>query len=74
MLNADYIVGRDLTTFAAGTTIDWALASRAIGLKALVPSNTALGDDYVQAFTPVMEERLATAGARLAAVLNDALK
>jgi hypothetical protein len=74
MLNADYIAGRDLATLAAGTAIDWALASRAIGMKAVVPSNTALGDAYAQAFTPVMEERLATAGARLAAVLNNALK
>lgn len=74
ILNSDYIVGRDLTTLAGGSTVDWALASRAIGLTALVPSNTALGEAYVQAFTPVMDQCLATAGARLAAVLNDALK
>jgi hypothetical protein len=74
VLNAGYIVGRDLGTLAEGTTIDWAMESRAIGLKAMVPSNTTLGDAYVQAFTPVMDQCLATAGARLAAVLNDALK
>jgi hypothetical protein len=46
---------------------------RIVGMPGFYPDRK-VGQDYIEKFTPVMERRLATAGARLAAILNRAFK
>jgi hypothetical protein len=57
-----------------GSPADWALASRKIGEGALVGQETALGLPYYDTFAPIIEQQLALAGIRLAALLNEALR
>lgn len=57
-----------------GTPTEWALRSRSLGLKAMVANNADLGDVYARTFTPIMNEQLALAGVRLAAILNAQFK
>jgi hypothetical protein len=68
------IEGADFEVLTEGTTIAWALESRDIGLRALVPTGTEISDAYIAANVPTVEEQLALAGVRLAALLNNALK
>ena len=46
---------------------------RIVGSPGFYPERR-VGDDYIARFTPVMEQRLVTAGARLAGLLNRALR
>ena len=55
-----------------GTPPEWAMESWALAKKALVAQNTNIDEAYYQAQIPVIEERLALAGVRLAVVLNRA--
>lgn len=73
-LEQDWISGRDMAMLGAGTPVQWALESRSLGQKAMVTNNSDLGDVYARAFVPVMDERLALAGLRLAAILNAQFK
>lgn len=57
----------------AGTPKDWAEQSWALGKAALVPNDTNIDEAYYRKQIEVIEERLALAGVRLAAVLNRAL-
>jgi hypothetical protein len=66
--------GADLAVLTSGTIAEWALESRDLGLKAMVPQNAELGESYIAANQPIIEQQLALAGVRLAAILNDALK
>jgi len=56
-----------------GTPADWAVESWARAKDALVGQDTDIDEAYYAAQTPVIDERLARAGVRLAAVLNRAL-
>ncbi|MDP3718941.1 MAG: S1/P1 nuclease [Acidobacteriota bacterium] len=53
-----------------GTPKDWAEQSWALGKTALVPTDTNIDEAYYQKHIGVIDERLALAGVRLAAVLN----
>lgn len=53
-----------------GTPKDWAEQSWALGKAALVPNDTNIDEAYYQKHIGVIDERLALAGVRLAAVLN----
>jgi hypothetical protein len=61
-----------------GSVADWALESHALAVKVAygkLPSGTTpnLGDDYLNAALPVVEEQIEKAGIRLAHLLNEAL-
>lgn len=73
-LDRTQLAGANFDVLTAGTTIEWALESRDIGLKALVPPGTALADPYVVANLPIAEQQLALAAIRLSAIFNAAFK
>jgi len=58
---------------SVGTPKDWAEQSWALGKAALVRNDTNIDEDYYRKQIPVIEERLALAGVRLAVVLNRTL-
>ncbi len=53
-----------------GTPAEWAVESWTLGKKALVAENANIDEAYYTAQIPVIDERLALAGVRLATVLN----
>ncbi len=64
--------------WARGSVEDWALESHALAVKVAygkLPQGAtpSLGDDYVNATLPVVEEQIEKAGIRLAHLLNEAL-
>ena len=56
-----------------GSPADWAIQSHGFGKAALLPPNGNVDETYYRRSLPVVEERLALAGLRLAALLNRAL-
>jgi S1/P1 Nuclease len=58
---------------AGGSAEDWANESHRAALQVWVSNGAALGGGYYQANIHVLDERLALAGVRLAALLNDTL-
>ena len=66
----------DVRALQEGTLVDWALESHRAAVDhayASVPASRRLGAAYFGANRPVVDDRLARAGVRLARVLNDAL-
>jgi nuclease S1 len=62
--------------FQNGSVVDWAMESHGIAKDSaygFAPSRQ-LGEDYYRASVPVVNEQLAKAGARLASLLNEALR
>jgi hypothetical protein len=57
-------------TAAWGVSVDWAMTSREIGMRALVGNGADIDQSYIDTFLPVMNERLMLAGVRLAGVIN----
>jgi hypothetical protein len=55
-----------------GSPADWAVESWKLGKAALVANGANIDEKYFKAQSPVIDERLALAGTRLAAVLNRA--
>jgi len=66
--SATTILSNDLSMSVAAEE-----SCRIVGMSGFYPSRK-VGQDYVEKFTPVMEHRLATAGARLARLLNRILR
>jgi hypothetical protein len=63
------------TRHTDGSALDWAQEScRLIADEALVPPRHAIGDDYLDAQRPRLDQQLRLAGARLAGMLNFALE
>ena len=58
---------------AIGGPAEWAMQSQGLGKAALVPARGHVNEAYYEAKSPVIDERLALAGLRLAALLNDSL-
>ena len=67
------IVDRRLAAQPAGTPAQWAEQSFRLGKDALVTSGTNIDETYYRRHIAVIDERLALAGVRLAAVLNRSL-
>jgi hypothetical protein len=65
---------RRWNALATGTSADWAMQSHALAKAALVPAGANVDEPYYRKQIPVVDERLALAGLRLAAMLNDALR
>ena len=64
---------RRWTTADPGTPADWAMQSHALGKAALVGPKTNIDEAYYKAQISVIDDRLALAGLRLAALLNRSL-
>lgn len=56
--------------------MDWAMESHDVAKDHVyaLPENRKLGEDYVRANVPVVDQQLIKAGVRLAKLLNDALR
>jgi hypothetical protein len=57
----------------AGTPAEWAMQSHDLGKAALLPPHGRVDEPYYRAQIPIVEQRLALAGLRLAALLNEVL-
>jgi hypothetical protein len=64
------ITDRQLQARPTGTPADWANQSFKLARPALLPQNGDADEAYYQAHIPVIDERLALGGIRLAALLN----
>jgi hypothetical protein len=58
---------------APGVPADWAMQSHGLAKAALLPAHANVSQAYYDTQLPVIDERLALAGLRLAALLNDSL-
>ena len=70
----DEIRRRRLDQRPIGTAAEWAMESQRLAKAALLPQHGVVDDGYYHNALPVVDERLALAGVRLAAILNDRLK
>ena len=68
LMSASATPGKDLRMSVAAEE-----SCRIVGMPGFYPDRK-VGQDYIEKFTPVMERRLATAGAWLAAILNREFK
>ncbi|WFT97010.1 S1/P1 nuclease [Bradyrhizobium barranii] len=72
-LQDNWLPGKDLKKLSEGTVVDWMLeahkAARDTAFKAAV--NADLGEDYLALSLPLVDRQLASAGLRLARVLNE---
>ena len=57
----------------AGAPAEWAMQSHDLGKAALLPPHGRVDEAYYRAQIPIVEQRLALAGVRLAVLLNEAL-
>lgn len=75
-LETKWLPGRDVKALQAGTPVAWAEATHLAAQQVTQPvhMNDVLGEDYLKMAKPVMDEQLALAGLRLAAIINEALK
>ena len=64
---------RGLERRSGGTPADWAMESHALARAAFVSDRGIVDEAYYKKHLPALEERLALAGVRLAAMLNGAL-
>jgi hypothetical protein len=67
------IVDKKLASQPVGAPEQWAVQSFRLGKEALVSSGTNIDEAYYRRHIAVIDERLALAGVRLAAVLNRSL-
>ena len=69
----DEIKRRRLDQRPLGTPAEWAMESQRLARTALLPQHGAIDDGYYRKALPVIDQRLALAGVRLAVLLNDSL-
>jgi len=69
----DLIAKNRLEARPAGTPAEWAMQSHDFGKAALLPPHRPVDEAYYRAQIPIVEQRLALAGVRLAALLNEVL-
>ncbi len=69
----ELIRSRKLDARPIGGSVDWAMESHALAKAALVPAKGAIDETYYRRQIPVVDERLALAGIRLAALINRSL-
>lgn len=72
----DWLERESLEELQRGTAREWALESHQAAITTAydLPADRNLGDPYVRASLPVVSDRLARAGARLAKLLNETLR
>jgi hypothetical protein len=66
----DVIRRNRLDQRSTGTSAEWAMESQRLAKAALLPTHGVVDDAYARKELPVVDERLALAGLRLAAILN----
>lgn len=64
------IAAKGMTRTPPGTPADWAVESWKLAKAALVANGADIDEKYYKARIPVIDERMAQAGVRLAASLN----
>ena len=69
----DVIVRRQWDSQPAGTPGEWAMQSQALAKVALLPEHGTADEAYYRAHIDIVDQRLALAGVRLAAILNEIL-
>ena len=69
----DLIAKNRLEARPAGTPAEWAMQSHDLGKAALLPPHGRVDEAYYRAQISIVEQRLALAGVRLAALLNEVL-
>jgi hypothetical protein len=69
----DLIATNEWASRPAGGPEEWAMQSHDLAKAALVPNHGIVDEAYYRAQIPVVEQRLALAGVRLAAYLNEVL-
>lgn len=69
----DEIRRRRLDQRPTGTSAEWAIESQQLAKAALLSQHGVVDDAYYHKALPVIDQRLALAGVRLAAILNDRL-
>ena len=62
-----------LTTRPVGTPAEWAMESLTFSKAAMLPEGAEADEAYLRAQSPIIDERLALAGVRLAALINRSL-
>jgi hypothetical protein len=67
------IANNDWGTRPAGTPAEWAMQSHDLARAALLPEHGRVDEAYYRAHIAVVDRRLALAGVRLAAILNEVL-
>jgi hypothetical protein len=68
------LIAKDrIDTAAVGGPVDWAMQSHRLAKAALVPDQGTIDEAYYRAHIPEINQRMAQAGVRLAAVLNEIL-
>ena len=74
-LEHEWLPGKDETAIAQGDLVSWANECHAQAIKAyaLLPADFTLTNFQFKSEVPIVDEQLAKAGVRLAAVLNAAL-
>jgi hypothetical protein len=73
----DWLAAHDAKALAGGTTVDWVNECHKVAQDHAygdLPHDKKLDQDYVDRELPIVEQQIATAGVRLARVLNEALK
>ena len=68
------IAARAWEAMAGGSPADWGMESHALAKAALLPREGAFDEAYYRVHIGVVDERLAVAGLRLAALVNRALR
>lgn len=66
-------IGSNWDRVATGSLAEWAMESHELAKTALLPEQGVVDDAYYRAQIANVDKRLALAGVRLAAVLNDTL-
>jgi hypothetical protein len=69
----DLVARRQWENQPPGTPAEWAMQSHALAKAALLPEHGAADEAYYRAHIDVVDQRLALAGVRLAAILNEIL-
>jgi nuclease S1 len=69
----DLIVRRHWEHQAPGMPAEWATQSQALAVAALLPDHGTADEAYYRAHIDIVDQRLALAGVRLAAILNEIL-
>ena len=72
----DWLERQSIEELHPGTAREWALESHQAAITTAydLPADRNLGDQYVRASLPVVSDRLARAGARLAMLLNEVFR
>jgi hypothetical protein len=76
LLEINWLPGKDAVSLSGGSPIDWALQAHQAAIDVAfegISMDEELGEDYLLAARPIVDQQLALAGLRLARLINEAL-